>query len=115
MFVIGSLIIMFLVGESKALTSESAPPPSEVSNDEYVSVSRSLWGGVYGHEEKKRKIKREKCFGERVEIMYEEMEKKVAKGKVLDEEENLSLPELNKRADYFIARVTRQRRLEANY
>ena len=121
MFVIGSLIVIFLVGESKALTSES-PPASEVYHDEDVSVSKSLWG-LSGHEEKKREMKREKCFEGKVEIYGDgkdgkgkmwEMETKM-KGKLGDGEENLSLPELNKRAEDFIARVNRQRRLEANY
>ncbi|RVW52535.1 hypothetical protein CK203_068824 [Vitis vinifera] len=82
-FVIGSLIIIFLVGDSKALTSESSPA-SEVYYDEYVSVSRNLWS-LSGHEEK-GEMKGEKFFEEKVE-----------------------------RADDFIARINRQRRLEAKH
>ncbi|RVX17929.1 hypothetical protein CK203_004036 [Vitis vinifera] len=118
-FVIGSLIIIFLVGDSKALTSESSPA-SEVYYDEYVSVSRNLWS-LSGHEEK-GEMKGEKFFEEKVERYKNgeggkwkkwEMEKK-PKVK-LGGEENLSLPELNKRADDFIARINRQRRLEAKH
>ncbi|KAJ9676589.1 hypothetical protein PVL29_021884 [Vitis rotundifolia] len=117
--IVGSLIIIFLVGDSKALTSES-PPASEVYYDEYVSVSRNLWS-LSGNEEK-GEMKGEKFLEEKVERYKNgeggkwkkwEMEKKpkVKPGG----EENLSLPELNKRADDFIARVNRQRRLEAKY
>ncbi|CBI15697.3 unnamed protein product, partial [Vitis vinifera] len=63
-FVIGSLIIIFLVGDSKALTSESSPA-SEVYYDEYVSVSRNLWS-LSGHEEK-GEMKGEKFFEEKRE------------------------------------------------
>lgn len=120
MFVIGSLIIIFLVGESKALTSES-PPASEVYYDKYARASRGLWRSS-GHGEKKE-MKGEKCFEGKVGRFVDGEDGKLGKWQMKKKpnaksggnQKDLSLPELNKRADEFIARINRQRRLEASY
>ena len=124
-FIVGNLIIFVLVGESKYFTSNS-PSATAVYYDEYIDQKKSLQTTSASVEEKKE-VKMEESFKEKQSKTCESGENNGGKGlcegnlKVhkeredLEGEEEFSLPteELKKRADDFIARVNRQRMLEA--
>ncbi|KAG6747228.1 hypothetical protein POTOM_049617 [Populus tomentosa] len=124
-FIVGNLIIFVLVGESKYLTSNS-PLATDVYYDEYIDQKKSLQTTSASVEEKKE-VKMEEAFKEEQSKTCESGENIGGKGlsegnlkahkerKDLEGEEEFSLPteELKKRADDFIARVNRQRMLEA--
>ncbi|KAJ6869268.1 hypothetical protein NC651_034123 [Populus alba x Populus x berolinensis] len=124
-FIVGNLIIFVLVGESKYLTSNS-PLATDVYYDEYIDQKKSLQTTSASVEEKKE-VKMEESFKEEQSKTCESGEDIGGKGlsegnlkahkerKDLEGEEEFSLPteELKKRADDFIARVNRQRMLEA--
>lgn len=124
LFIVGNLIIIVLVGESKFFAS-NCPPVSDVYYDEYINRKRSLQTSSTVEEKKERKV--QKTFKEKAIKISEDggkIEKKGwGKGHFQEEkeredtcgEDELSLPtdELNKRADDFIARVNEQMRLEA--
>lgn len=118
LFFVGNLIIIIiLIGESKLFASESSPA-GDVCYDEYVSKStRSV-----------QNSSTEKCLKENVKNTCQDIGEDVVKKKWVDEEEvevgaengnngedefDFPAEELSKRADDFIARVNRQRRLEA--
>ncbi|KAJ6358661.1 hypothetical protein OIU76_000391 [Salix suchowensis] len=134
-FIVGNLIIIVLVGESKFFTSNS-PPDTGAYYDEYIDHKRSpqTASGV----EQETETNMEKSSTEKCSRTCENGEKNEGKGlaeerKYLEEEEDFSLlteelnkraddsiedfslptEELNKRADDFIARVNRQRMVEA--
>ncbi|RWR87012.1 DUF4408 domain-containing protein [Cinnamomum micranthum f. kanehirae] len=130
LFVLGNMIVIYLVGESKLVGSSSSDSPTSDAYDEYVKHSR----GLIKLSTKERKEKSEvSLVEENVEVVTEtivedeekkgrEEEKKgredknMKKGVVdLDREEEFGLPadELNKRVEDFIARVNEQRKLEA--
>ncbi|KAJ6970803.1 hypothetical protein NC653_035166 [Populus alba x Populus x berolinensis] len=124
-FIVGNLIIFVLVGESKYFTSNS-PLATDVYYDEYIDQKKSLQTTSASVEEKKE-VKMEEAFKEEQSKTCESGENIGGKGlsegnlkahkepKDLEGEEEFSLPteELKKRADDFIARVNRQRMLEA--
>lgn len=124
-FIVGNLIIFVLVGESKYFTSNS-PLATDVYYDEYIDQKKSLQTTSASVEEK-REVKMEESFKEEQSKTCESGEDNGGKGlcegnliphkerKDLEGEEEFSLPteELKKRADDFIARVNRQRMLEA--
>ncbi|XVF54722.1 hypothetical protein PTKIN_Ptkin05aG0203900 [Pterospermum kingtungense] len=93
LFFVGNLIVVVLIGESKFFASASG----DVYYDEYVNQSRSL------RKSSAMEVKKMKPFEEGVK-------REVKKGK---NEHVLPTEELKKRADDFIAKVNRQRRLEA--
>ncbi|KAK1566898.1 hypothetical protein Q3G72_005753 [Acer saccharum] len=112
LFIVGNLIVVVLVGESKFF----APKPSPASNvyyDEYISRSRRTLQNSSIFEENKKERKVEKYFEENVKKICEEGEEKIELEKEGDDEVSFSAEELSKRADDFIARVNRKRRLEA--
>jgi len=122
-FIVGNLIIFVLVGESKFFTTNS-PPATDVYYDEYIDHKWSLQ--TASSVEQKKETNMGKSSKEKRSRTCENGKKNEGKGmaeanlKVHEErkdlqEDALSLPteELNKRADDFIARVNRQRVLEA--
>ncbi|GFZ17355.1 hypothetical protein Acr_26g0006250 [Actinidia rufa] len=106
-FIIGNLIVIFLVGESKIFSSCSF---SDVYYDEYVSRKRNKEEAKFG-----------KSIEERVDSNVASKSEEDKEGLIeekLDEDEDgegfgLPAEEINKRADDFISRVTKQRRLES--
>ncbi|XVE63699.1 hypothetical protein DITRI_Ditri07aG0040800 [Diplodiscus trichospermus] len=111
LFLVSNLIVAVLIGESKFFASASSFS-GDGYYDEYVDRSRSL-------REKKTKpfeqnVKRTRLVSVTGRLVEENREEKKGKND-LEGENGLILPteELKKRADDFIARVNRQRRLEA--
>ncbi|KAK7291541.1 hypothetical protein RIF29_06770 [Crotalaria pallida] len=128
LFIIGNLIIFSLIVNSRVLSSHSSSSTTNVYYDEYIhSSSQSKKHGIPTTPEVKAK-KLEKHVTENVVMIGEngvnslELKEKgwVKKATVEafpeKEEDDPSLfpssDELNKRAENFIARVNRQRRLE---
>ncbi|XVF49580.1 hypothetical protein PTKIN_Ptkin04bG0023900 [Pterospermum kingtungense] len=112
LFLVGNLIVVVLIGESKYFASGSG----DVVYDEYVDhQSRSLRNSskIKPFEEN---LMRSTCMvsvTERVQV--EEIREVIKKEKnEVEGQHEVVLPteELNKRADDFIARIRRQRRLE---
>ncbi|KAG8638642.1 uncharacterized protein LOC110599813 [Manihot esculenta] len=123
-FVVGNLIIILLIGESKFFASNSLPAAADVYYDEYINRKRGLQASSSLMEKKERRGEilfkenaSKTCGGRKFEVkVWDETKLEVENQREdLNAEEELSLPaeELNKRADDFIARVNRQRRLEA--
>ncbi|XP_015865844.3 uncharacterized protein LOC107403474 [Ziziphus jujuba] len=117
-FIVGNLIVAALIGESKMFSYSNSSPASENYYDEYMSRSRKLQKSL-DIEVKREKIL-EKYFEEKKDItMKKEEETKGKRMEDLDEDDGdddgLILPteELRKRADDYIARVTKQRMFEA--
>lgn len=105
LFIIGNLIVIFLVGESKFFTSDSSR-----ANDFHH----------YEHVEDKVGGKLEKTFEEKVESSISSYkggnwgeEIKGVEKRLEGERIILAAEQLSKMADDFIARVKKQRRLEA--
>lgn len=132
LFIIGNIIIFFLVVNSKIFSSDPSST-CVVYYDEYIQSSQTMKPQISTPEVKECITILEKCVGKNVDMMtWEEGVKSVdLKGKgwvekateASKEEENVDggdeqslihfcSDELNKRADDFIARVNRQRRLE---
>ncbi|XP_021286799.1 uncharacterized protein LOC110418405 [Herrania umbratica] len=126
LFLVGNLIVVLLIGESRFLASGSSLP-GDAYYDEYVDRSRSLRNSSTLELKKEQKMKPSdqenlkwtcQVGGKVVSVrgrLVEEI-KEVKRGKqALGGEHELILPteELKKRADDFIARVNRQRKLEA--
>nr|XP_010927757.1 uncharacterized protein LOC105049719 [Elaeis guineensis] len=109
LFIVCNLIVVFLVSESKLSKSSLSPDIYE----EYMNRNTNRWRLSTGESKKGSAFKKafaeegeeEKGGGgwEEVEGGYEE----------LDEEGKKGLDELNRRVEDFIARVNKQRRLEA--
>ncbi|KAK3183176.1 hypothetical protein Dsin_030462 [Dipteronia sinensis] len=113
LFIVGNLIVVVLVGESKFFAPKSSPA-SNVYYDEYISRSRRTTlqnSSIFEENKKERQV--EKCFEENVKKICEDGEEKIELEKEGDDEVSFSAEELSKRADDFIARVNRKRRLEA--
>ncbi|KAK3013862.1 hypothetical protein RJ639_010210 [Escallonia herrerae] len=115
LFILGNLIVIFLVGESKMFKSDA-------SSYADICYHENRSGSLGNHSQDKDVKRLEKTFVKKVrnghgQKGYREAEKtKMEKQKQEDVQgEALSLPteEFNKMADDFIARVNRQRRLEA--
>ncbi|KAK1433941.1 hypothetical protein QVD17_10859 [Tagetes erecta] len=134
LFIVGNLIVIFLVGESKFITSKSkADNYSDICYDKFkckitkprVSSPKKAKKGR-GHtacplelydEEKIVEIRSDeemliKCCKGDVR-MFEKL--KLESLEMGYDEESLPAEELNKLADDFIARVNRQRKLEAEF
>lgn len=122
LFIVGNLIVIFLVGESKFLASKSKAPLatySDVCYDKYkckIPESKVLSPPQVKTlelriEEKKMDtgIDEDMCKCCRGEVQI------LQNVKPMDEEVSLPAEDLNKLADDFIARVNRQRRLEAEF
>ncbi|KAL2342795.1 hypothetical protein Fmac_004080 [Flemingia macrophylla] len=121
LFFIGNLIIFFLVVNSRILSSDNSFSTCVVYYDEYIQTKQPQITRLEEHVGENVDVTWE--YGDKsVELRGEEWVKKGAEAS--KEEENLELDdgdeqslvpcsdELNKRADDFIARVNRQRRLE---
>ena len=120
LFFVGNLIVVVLIGESKFFASASSLS-GDVYYDEYVDRSRSLRNSSILEVKKEKKMKPFEKNAKRTcqvsvtgRLLEESREVKKEKND-LEGENGLILPteELKKRADDFIARINRQRRLEA--
>ena len=120
LFLVGNLIVVVLIGESKYFASGSSLS-GDMYYDEYVDRSRSLRNSSTLEVKKEQKMKpfeenvTRTCLVSVTGRLVEEI-REVKKQKNYSEgEHELILPteELKKRADDFIARVNRQRKLEA--
>ncbi|CAK9183199.1 unnamed protein product [Ilex paraguariensis] len=100
LFILGNLIVIFLVQQSNIFNPDSSSG-CDVCYDEYVNRTRTLRNHSPLDKKEERKL-------------VESLENVQGTHEDLDGEE-LSLPaeELNKRVDDFIARINKQRRLEA--
>ncbi|ONK55248.1 uncharacterized protein A4U43_UnF5930 [Asparagus officinalis] len=96
LFVIFNIIVIVLFGQSKL----SIPSPSYDIYDEYVSRNKSLQRLNISE----NAVKKDVVLEDREESKYEEVEEGDLNG---------GLDELNKRVEDFIARVNKQRRIEA--
>ncbi|KAJ8634158.1 hypothetical protein MRB53_027494 [Persea americana] len=123
LFVLGNMIVIYLVRESKLAGSSSSDSPTSDAYDEYVKHSRGLIKLSTVERKEKSEVS---LIEENVEVITETIvedeekkgreDKNMKKGVVdLDREEEFGLPadELNKRVENFIARVNEQRKLEA--
>ncbi|KAK9926602.1 hypothetical protein M0R45_023822 [Rubus argutus] len=130
-FILGNLIVVALVGESKIFSTVSSPPNIHVEYEESIKRCQRFQSSST-HKEKKPKnlnmlveervlLKMSSCGdGDQAiegNICKEQSNEVVEEVKedVDDEDEELSLPEdqqFNKRADDFIARVNERRRFE---
>ncbi|KAI8526817.1 hypothetical protein RHMOL_Rhmol12G0026300 [Rhododendron molle] len=113
LFIVGNAIIVFLVGESKL----SNPPPSpatEIYNEgpynEYVGKSICEFPSQM---EKKGEGKLGTKF--LTEVSAKNIEKQAEEREEEEEEGGLETEELTKRVEDFIARVNRQRLVEARF
>ncbi|XP_062115901.1 uncharacterized protein LOC133830025 [Humulus lupulus] len=123
-FIVGNLIIVALIGESKIFSSEKSSPTTTTDHsyyEEYISTSAKQikhLQALVPHEEN-RLI----CIGEQKKMITWEKVDDGEKGVVVVEKkledfhvgEVITLPneDLKKRADDFIARVNKQRVFEA--
>ncbi|KAJ4710791.1 Zinc finger E-box-binding homeobox 1 [Melia azedarach] len=118
LFIIANVIIVFLVGESNLMSSSANSSPANDFYDEYVERCRRIRGTASTFPEKKEEKKPHER--QRVDEVKEVIKAKEAsvegeEEKERDGEEEAGLPteELNKRVEEFIARVNKQRWLEA--
>ncbi|KAL9663601.1 hypothetical protein QQ045_018991 [Rhodiola kirilowii] len=114
LFLLGNLIIFVLVGESKLLTSKPSQQQvvSEVYYSEYVSRSQSV--RVVSADQHYH-VAHNECNKAVSEITRSvtSRSKSIRRSGEGSMARSLSAKELSRRADDFIARVNRQRRLEA--
>ncbi|XWS60238.1 hypothetical protein CRYUN_Cryun07bG0018700 [Craigia yunnanensis] len=124
LFLVGNLIVVVLIGESKYFASGSSLS-GDMYYDEYVDRSvdrsRSLRNSSTLEVKKEKKLKpleenvTRTCLASVTGRLVEEIREVKKQKNDLEGEHELILPteELKKRADDFIARVNRQRKLEA--
>jgi hypothetical protein len=140
LFILVNVIVVFLVGESRLVGSQSSPVGGIY--DDYVERSRSL-RGVSTHQDKAEESKLEIDQDQQTNIQDKEVVVKAEDDKVTEltnegdkdvheeagveddqheekdiiEEEDSGLPpeELNRRVEEFIARVNKQRWLEGQF
>ncbi|KAG5029922.1 hypothetical protein AAZX31_05G189800 [Glycine max] len=126
LFIIGNLIIFFLLVNSRILSSDSSSSTCVVYYDEYIQSCQTMKPQIPSPEVNESKTLLEKHVGENEDVNSVDFKGKWGIEKATEEskeEENLdggykqslipsSSYELNKRADDFVARVNRQRRLE---
>ncbi|KVI06165.1 uncharacterized protein LOC112510029 [Cynara cardunculus var. scolymus] len=114
LFVVGNLIVVFLVGESKFFASKSTPANSHAS---YSDVCYDKYKCKTQNPQvlPKKGTAKAKSFSinDDEKRLETEGEENVEEVEHEDLEVNLGAEELNKLADDFIARINRQRRLEA--
>ena len=110
LFIIGNFIIVVLVIDSRILSSSNQT--NEVYYDEYIKSSQRPQNPI----PKKGNVQLKKHVSENVERKKEHKEGCEGEGYDEEEEEEPSLhsdsDELNRRADDFIARINKQKRLE---
>ncbi|KAF3438735.1 hypothetical protein FNV43_RR21499 [Rhamnella rubrinervis] len=109
-FIVGNLIVVALIGESK-IFSYSSPGATDDYYEQYVSSSRKLQQSLAPQAMKDIVLKKMTWEEERVEVDQKEL--KGLDGEVDDDELSLPTEELNKRADDYIAKVNKHRILEA--
>ncbi|XWS47787.1 hypothetical protein CRYUN_Cryun13aG0015200 [Craigia yunnanensis] len=120
LFLVGNLIVVVLIGESKYFASGSSLS-GDVYYDEYVDRSRTLRNSSTLEVKKEKKMKpleenlKRTCLVSVTGRLVEEIREVKKQKNDLEGEQQLILPteELKKRADDFIARINRQRKLEA--
>ena len=141
LFILVNVIVVFLVGESRLVGSQSSPEGGIY--DDYVQRSRSL-RGISTHQDKAEESKPEIGQDQQTNIQDKEVVVKAEDDKVteltnegdndvheeagveddqheekdiIEEEEESGLPpeELNRRVEEFIARVNKQRWLEGQF
>ncbi|KAF5185370.1 hypothetical protein FRX31_025042 [Thalictrum thalictroides] len=133
LFILCNIIVVVLIGESKLVGGSKSSPTTDIY-DEYMNRSIALRKVRNSSSttivKKKEKVVRMDTVDDNVkqsgydEAVYEEVVEGDKGGVVVEEEasekkleidEKLDLPaeELNKRVEDFIARVNKQRRLEA--
>ncbi|XP_042507991.1 uncharacterized protein LOC122084050 [Macadamia integrifolia] len=101
LFIVCNIIIVFLVGESKLMGSSSSSSSSADIYDEYMKRSQTL---------QRFSSQEEKIEERKVEMPLNE---EISTHRVHEDGEEEEGDDLKKRAEDFIARVNRQRRLEA--
>lgn len=108
LFIIGNLIVIFLVGESKFFTSDSSRV-NDVHHYEHVKDGEKLDKGF--EEKLKKSITSSSSSSYKEEYWREEIKgvEKRFEGEIII----LAAEQLSKKADDFIARVNKQRQLEA--
>ncbi|XP_043725429.1 uncharacterized protein LOC122671992 [Telopea speciosissima] len=108
LFIVCNIIIVFLVGESKLVGSSSSSSAADIY-DEYVKRSQNLQR-FSSQEEKKESRKLEMRFTEETTQRVHED----GGGEKAEEREDIfDGDDLKRRVEDFIARVNRQRKLEA--
>ncbi|KAI3766023.1 hypothetical protein L2E82_16071 [Cichorium intybus] len=135
LFVVGNLIVIFLVGQCKFFSSNSKPSRPSYTDTCYDKYkSKSPKPRVVPPQQAKKARGVAKCTSESRDEEYrletrcnEDMvrycrgevrivhEKQKEEGLQMDQEVILPAEELNRLADDFIARINRQRRLEAEF
>ncbi|KAK8706487.1 hypothetical protein V6N13_050049 [Hibiscus sabdariffa] len=129
LFIVVNVIVIFLVGESRVVTGSNKSPVGGDVYDEYVERSRGRARGIEAgtNENKGIDCKEEmvtceseftedviRCESESEERTYENIAEENGNETVEDEQVvELSAEELNKRVEEFIARVNKQRWMEA--
>ncbi|KAL5717472.1 hypothetical protein ACHQM5_010466 [Ranunculus cassubicifolius] len=117
LFILCNIIVVILIGESKLVGSNSSARATTDIYNEYVNRSETVRNARFLEEKKGNEMKVDAYEIEESVQRDDEMdEKTVEEEKESDvEEEKLCLPteELNKRVEDFIARVNKQRMLEA--
>ncbi|CAL5398349.1 unnamed protein product [Camellia sinensis] len=114
LFVVGNAIIVFLVGESKLASSRSSPAIHMEKKEEERKLEMNLSEeSVNKIEEREEEQVRNDEYGDDGLIGGDNHDNKEEEER--DEEEELGLPteEFNKRVEDFIAKVNKQRLLEA--
>ncbi|KAK4256921.1 hypothetical protein QN277_006582 [Acacia crassicarpa] len=117
LFVLGNLIIVILVVNSRVFSSKSSSSTSDVYYDEFVKsrVERQIQRPQAPTSEYIKVTEMEEQVSEYEEVRREEVEEEKANEEE-EKEQGLASDsdELSKRADDFIARVNEQRKLELN-
>ncbi|KAI3727069.1 hypothetical protein L1987_66878 [Smallanthus sonchifolius] len=103
LFIVGNLIVIFLVGESKFFASKSKALHADYSDIFYDKYKSNI---------SEPRAKKERGVATCSLELHEDLE---LEDLGLGEEASLPAEELNKLADDFIARVNRQRKLEAEF
>ncbi|KAJ0113506.1 hypothetical protein Patl1_01253 [Pistacia atlantica] len=115
LFIVGNLIVVILIRESKFFASDTSSA-SKVYYDEYINKCKSTCTGAHQNfstlEVEKIKEKKQEKYCSEENVVLENNEIQELEGKV-DRQSAFPAEELNKRAEDFIARVNRRRRLEA--
>ncbi|OVA17459.1 Protein of unknown function DUF761 [Macleaya cordata] len=129
LFIICNIIVVFLIGESKLVGSKSSPDTElyeeyirssktyqRVSTPQVMKKEKEMKLEVSLIEESVKRVAEEEVKEEEKEVLLVDAEHEQEQEEVEEEEEEengLPAEELNKRVEDFIARMKKQRRLEA--
>ncbi|XP_021908863.1 uncharacterized protein LOC110822950 [Carica papaya] len=106
LFVMGNLIVVVLLAESKSFSSSPPCLGANACYDEFVEITESCL------KRSDHQMGMEKVVVEEI-VKIREIDKGILRGEEDDQANNLTTEELNKRANDLIARVNRRRRVEA--